>query len=75
MEIILAAIVALVLLTAFDGHLWPKPATTAHHKRVCRTPRRIIARRHPRRPVAPLKPVPLFSVLQRRPAGPLWWWE
>ena len=75
MEIIIAAIGTLVLLTAFDGHLWPKPAAKSERTRVCRTPHRIVARRALRRPAPRLRPAPAFSLLQRRPSGPLWWWE
>jgi hypothetical protein len=75
MEIILAAVGTLVLLTAFDAHLWPKPISTRDNRQVCRTPRRMVARRHLRHPVSRLRPVPVFSMLQRRPSGPLWWWE
>ena len=75
MEIILAAVATLVLLTAFDGHLWPKPATNNERTRVCRTPRRTVAHRSLRRIPPRVRPMPAFSLLQRRPAGPLWWWE
>jgi len=75
MEIVLAAIGALILLTAFDAHSKPEQTVNSERKPVCRTPRRMVARRPLRRPAQRLRPVPLFNLLQRKPSGPLWWWE
>ena len=75
MEIILAAIGALVLVTVLDAQREAKPVTESERTRVCRAPRRTVARRSPRRPLPRLRPTPAFTLLRQRPSGPLWWWE
>lgn len=75
MEIILAAIGALVLVTVLDAQREAKSVPESERTRVCRTPRRTVARRSLRRSLPQVRPIPAFSLLRQRPSGPLWWWE
>jgi len=72
MELIFAAIAALVVLSGVDAHLWPRPAPRERRRRAVRCQPRRVARRWPAAPRPALRCARSSSQLY---AAPRWWWE
>jgi hypothetical protein len=82
MIVLLGIIVVLLLLSASDGHLWPKTERQERRsRRKRRTPRRTPARRTPRRRGRRAKGraatggVRVSSGAQGEASMARWWWE
>jgi hypothetical protein len=76
MTIVLVAVLALVLLTAFDADLWPRLITPS--RRRCRTRRSItphVQHATLRRPTTRRISLPRMTLARRSASNARWWWE
>ena len=76
MEIIVAAVVALVVITAMDANLWPGHANGSNLSRTSSARRGTVQRRRAHRGRGAGEPKPSARASERHsPSSARWWWE